>query len=375
VLGSSQVSSDFSIFHTLFDPFIMSTIIETPFSPISGRTHFSIHDIVFKPDESHLSGATMLEPTVDSHVRGETSSPMLSKRSSIAMADSNRCSVASVSTTKSQLRHSNYLLIEMLKSIQTELSAQRSIMLDIQHRVSHLEDSSSYSNAAETPQITALKALEGRQSKRNSRLVPPEGREWWQACQNFARNSEEPISAAEFLRTPKRFSGLDWQYGMPSAELHMDTPPATPPEAPGLDDIPLLTPMSEEEHSDLDTPININVDVNLDTNIVVVSGPETNQQNIEDDIKEHTVEIDKKKLPTPPTLLPAPAGKPLSIPQQTEVVTKSMELLENPLRYYKGIKSLSTYRALLKHKVTDKEHSVLIHFHRRADLKHLEDKA
>lgn len=269
-------------------------------------------------------------------------SPAVSKRSSASMMNSNRCSIAS--TTKSTLRHSNQLLIEMLQNIQTELSAHRSIMLDIQHRVSHLEHES-VASVNNDPPLAALYALEGRTSKRNSKLVPPEGREWWQACQNFAKNSDPPLSAGEFLRTPRRFSGLDWQYGAPSAKPN--TPPTTPPD---VIDLPPLTPASEEGESDLDTPRKDEID--LDIEEMTTSTPRFEHEEVVDDIKEHTVEISKEKMPAPPALMPPPGGKPIPVNSQ-EVIT-ALAPVGNPERYYRGVKSLTTYKALMKHKATDK---------------------
>ncbi|KAF2186686.1 hypothetical protein K469DRAFT_572250 [Zopfia rhizophila CBS 207.26] len=261
----------------------------------------------------------------------------------------------------------------MLQNIQTELSAHRSIMLDIQHRVSHLEHESVASANGDAPQLAALQALEGHGSKRNSRLVPPEGQTWWQACQNFARNSDPPMSAAEFLRTPKRFSGIDWQYGPPSAKPQ--TPPMTPPD---VEELPPLTPTSEDEdseHSDIDTP-RAKHDVEINADEVIASTPKEAEVEIQDDIKESFVDVDKKKMPSAPILHPPPGGKPISVNSEeviTAVPTAPVASIDNPHRYYKGKRSLATYQAVLKHKKTDKEQIVLIHFHNRSALKDLEE--
>jgi hypothetical protein len=239
----------------------------------------------------------------------------------------------------------------MLQNIQTELSAHRSIMLDIQSRVSHLEHESVASVSNDEDHLAALQTLEGRKSKRNSRLVPPEGATWWQACQNFARNSDPPMSAAEFLRTPKRFSGIDWHYGPPSARPR--TPPATPPQEA---DVPPLTPTSEDgDNSDVDTP-RIKGDGDLTLDHITASTPRADEVEfeIQDDIKERTVEVDKRKLPVAPVLLPAPVGKPVSV-SDGEVITALEPVdLVNRHRYYKGVKSLATYKAVMRHKATDK---------------------
>ncbi|KAF2119712.1 hypothetical protein BDV96DRAFT_568072 [Lophiotrema nucula] len=328
-------------------------------SPISAEFSQSMAYDAAKMDMTHLSGMTITDLIKEPQINLISASIPSSKRASISQTPSNRMSVASVSTTKSALRHSNQILVEMLQNIQTELSAHRTIMLDIQHRVSHLEHESVASISSDAPQQAALQALEGRPSKRNSKLVPPEGATWWQACQNFAKNSETPMSATEFLRTPKRFSGFDWQFGPNASRPH------TPP--PDVDELPPLTPTSEEgegEQSDVDTPR-----ASLDN--FITSTPRPTDEQLELDIKEHTVEIGKTKLPPAPILLPPPAGKPISV---TEPVLP-IDQFNNSQRYYKGVRSSATFRALLKHKATDKEHHVLIHFHKRADLKDIDDES
>jgi hypothetical protein len=216
-------------------------------------------------------------------------------------------------------------------------------MLDIQHRVSHLEYESSASVGNDTPQAAALNALEGRQSRRNSKLMAPETSHWWQACQNFARNSETPFSATEFLRTPRPYSGIDWKYGP-----QPDTPPESPPK---VDELPGLTPTSEEGDSDVITPRKHDFDFQLGE--VAHSTPKIKHADLENDIKEHTVEVDKKKMPAPPVLQPPPGGKPIEA-ERDEIEAVAPVPVDNPHRYYKGVKSLATYKALMKHKTTDK---------------------
>ncbi|KAF2677355.1 hypothetical protein K458DRAFT_378535 [Lentithecium fluviatile CBS 122367] len=338
-------------------------------SSMSDHGYPAIHDDSTKLDMTHLSGMTMAEFIKEPHINLIHPSPSVSQRSS--MMNSKRASVATASTSKSQLRQTNQVLIHMLSNIQTELAAHRKIMLDIQQRVSHLEYESNASVTAETPRA-ALQALEGNKdaSRRSSKLVPSEGRTWWEACQNYARNSESPISAREFLRTPVRYSGFDFQFGVP---FQTNTPPATPPD---VDDLPPLTPTSEDgdcsgSDSDLGTPTRHNVSLGED---MLASTPKMETAtDIETDIREQTVEIAKSKMPAPPVLQPPPSGKPVSVKEEDVVAAIEPEFDGHPHRFYKGVKSLATYKALMRHKDTNKEHHVLIHFHRRADLKHLED--
>ncbi|KAF2013891.1 hypothetical protein BU24DRAFT_424923 [Aaosphaeria arxii CBS 175.79] len=314
-------------------------------------------------DMSHLSGATMADLTAaytEPKIQVISASPNGSKHSTKSRMSSNRCSVAS--TTKSELRRSNHLLIEMLQNIQAELTTHRTILLDVQHRVTHLENESVASLHDDEPLISALQRLEGRASKRNSTMVPPpESQSWWQACQNFAHNSDTPMSANEFLKTPVRFSGLGWEYGVPTRP---HTPPLSPPE---VDDIPALTPTSEhEEHSDDDTPRKLqHKDNDAVVSEVRSATPHITEGNDDYDVKEHTVEVDKRNMPPPPNILPAPAGKSVAAVEDRPAI--------NPHRYFRGVRSLATYKAVMKNRSTDKEHHVLIHFHKRGELKDREE--
>lgn len=218
-------------------------------------------------------------------------------------------------------------------------------MLDIQQRVSHLECESNASTGSDTPQAAALNALEGRQSKRNSKLMPPETTRWWQACQNFARNSETPFSATEFLKTPRPYSGIDWKYGP-----QPDTPPESPPK---VDELPDLTPTSEDGDSDVITPQKNDFDFQLDE--AARSTPKINHTELESDIKEHTVEVNRKKMPAPPVLQPPPVVKQIEGKEEEDSIEAvSPVAVHNPHRYYKGVKSLATYKALMKHRTTEK---------------------
>ncbi|KAH7121061.1 hypothetical protein B0J11DRAFT_569824 [Dendryphion nanum] len=322
--------------------------------------HTSTQHTHSKMDISHLSGATMADITTEPKIQLIAASEAGSNRSSMSKFSSNskRCSVAS--TTKSELRRSNNLLIEMLQNIQTELNTHRTIMLDIQHRVSHLEHESVASIDNESPHKTALHALESNVSKQKGSLVPPESQFWWQTCKNFAQNADPPMSATEFLKTPRRFSGLTWEYGVPSRP---QSPPITLPD---VEDIPPLTPTSEEDDaSDPDTPVKANNKINKSDTRPLVSRLADN--SLENNIVEQMVEMNKKNLPAPPTLQTPPPGRSAAPSVAPELPKK------NPLRYYKGVKSVATYKAIMKNKNTEKQHFVLVHFHRRADLANVED--
>jgi len=156
------------------------------------------------------------------------------------------------------------------------------------------------------------------------------------------------MSAKDFLRTPKRFSGLGWTYGAAPART-FDTPPATPP---AVDDVPPLTPASEGEgdESELCTPPKHNIEFKVEE--VLASTPKVRYEEADVDVKEHVVEVSQKSMSTAPILMPPPVGKAVSV--RSREVVAPLQPLDNPQRYYKGVRSLKSYRALMKNTKTDK---------------------
>ncbi|KAJ4351991.1 uncharacterized protein N0V89_007337 [Didymosphaeria variabile] len=316
---------------------------------------------------THLSGMTLAdfttqEPQLHLVEASSSSSKQPLQSPSTMNLTSKRSSRVSASTTKSQLRQTNSILVGMLQDIQNELVTHRAILLNIQNRVSTLEDESIASANKDGPQTT-LRAPEGHDapSKHNSKLLAPEASHWWQACKNFASNAEPPISAREFLKTPQRLSSFDLTWDAPN------NPPLAPPD---IDDIPPLSPASDKsDDSELVSPIGQNVFLGelsaLGPNIAGPSG------EVDVNIIERTVESDMKKFPAPPALQPAPGAKSAVVENEDLVAAIEPKLVGNSQQYFKGLKSLATYRALLKHKPSEKEHHVLIHFHRRKDVDHL----
>lgn len=332
------------------------THVASSFSSPSGHAYPEIMDDTTNFDMTHLSGMTMADFIKEPQMNLIQPTPSASQRSSLR--NSKRASTATASTTKSQLRQTNQVLIQMLGNIQQELAAHRTIMLDIQQRVSHLEYESNASASPSTPRA-ALNKLEGQgASRRSSRLVPPEGRTWWEACQNYARNAEPPMSAREFLRTPVRFSGFDLPFQVP-----LEPPaPSSPPSPPSVADLPPLTPTSDGEDdsdsdgSDVGTPSRH--EIRLEDDDLITSTPTMQSPSADDssDIREHTIEVFAKKMPTPPVLQPPPSGKGVLVEGNNTVTAMAIEpeIGTNSHRYFKGVKSLATYRALMKNKQTDK---------------------
>lgn len=304
---------------------------------------------------------------------------------------SKRSSMMSTSTTKSQLRSSNVALIDMLQNIQAELFAHRSIMLDIQSRVSHLENRPQNDTRPSRP-VSGLLSGQGPEHPLLD-LSPrpmgtnPEAAAWWEACSNVARNSDTPIAPADFLKTPRPVSN---SYGPAPAWNNRDSQctiaqPETPPETPKA------SPKFTAEGLGIITP------------------PDSSS-------KTKTVEVEVKELPpapilqlppTPETKEPSEQAKEAAEQQAAEsaiekIVEKSggdllpsSPVLRQPpltLRMYKGKRSLATFEARLKHKKTEKgtsilenstyavsaiadakpEHVVLIHFHNQSMLADIE---
>ncbi|KAL5461570.1 hypothetical protein PMIN06_002072 [Paraphaeosphaeria minitans] len=310
---------------------------------------------------THLSGMTLADFVTEPKVHLIEAIASCSKQpiqsQSIMNQSSKRSSRASTSTTKSQLRQTNSILVDMLQNIQNELAGHRTILLNIQNRVSTLEDEPNATGNNDAPQLT-LRALEGQDdpSKRSSKLLEPEVSNWWQACQTFASNAEPPLSVREFLGTPRRFSGFDFKWEVP------DTPPVTPPDS---DDVPPLTPTSDKvEHSEVGSLLGQNMFLGeeLTNPTPKIAGP-SDEANV--DIMERTFKLDAKSLQ------PAPSAKSMVVENEDVVAAIEPELVGNPQRYFEGVRSLVTYKALLKHKPSEKEHHVLIHFHRRKDVERL----
>ena len=302
--------------------------------------------------KTHLSGMTLADFTKDPKIDILESIPFAPEQlesTDTTSTPSKRFSQASTSTTKSELRQTNSVLVEMLQNIQTELAAHRAILLNIQNRVTTLESDSTASSGTSlnehTPHVTFhVPSGHNAALKRNSNRLAPEAAEWWRTCQNFASNAEPPISAREFLRTPHRFSGFDFKWGT------IDTPPSSPPS---VEDLPPLTPTSEHgESSGFGSPLDQNVflgeEVASDPRIV---GP---VDDLEAGIKERTVEFDQRKLPAVPTLQPAPGAKPTLVRSETTVSATEPEFVEHSHRFFRGVRSLVTYKALLKQKSSGK---------------------
>lgn len=270
----------------------------------------------------------------------------------------------------------------MIQSVQTELATHRALMLDIQSRLSFLEQDAptmveSCAPEVLSPVVDELKPPQRAPPpppQRRASLVIPPGREsqsWWQMCQKFAENCDTPCDPQEFLKTPGRFEDFDFHLGGPATTDSVR--PTTPVELE-LDNVPALSPDSER-HSSRDA------DFELGANESVAQSPQLERQSSEsvesrspsifsegqprlsgltmehceeiDNIIEQVVEF-KKPAALPPLLLhPPPSGRTASIMSVEEITALPdcppvVEVSPAPQQHRKGIRSISSKWASLK---------------------------
>jgi hypothetical protein len=275
-----------------------------------------------------------------------------------------------------QLRKTNQQLSETIQSIQVELATHRALMLDVQARLSFLEqDTTMIEDNAPTmvegnapEDVSPTDELKPPQRsppppppRRASSLIPPgrESQSWWQACQNFAENCDTPFNAQEFLGTPSRFEDFDFHFGgLPTAEGKSEGDAVRPVTPPAVEEVPQLSPESQRQSSESDGPRSPSI-FSDDEGAPRTSGL-TIETIEEDNIIEQIVEF-KKPAALPPLLLhPPPSGKTaslMSVEELTalpEVVPK--EVVSESQRHRKGMRSISTKWASLKGKSAENEY-------------------
>lgn len=288
------------------------------------------------------------------------------------------------STTKSELRQSNHQLFEMLQSVQSELATHRAMMLDIQSRLSFLEQDTP--TMVESCEPDVLSPAEEKIAaptrppppppRRPSSLIPPglERQSWWQACQNFAENCDTPFNATEFLGKPSHFDDFDFHFGglatdegvRPESTLILD-----------IDEVPALSPESEHHPSEvveieLEAPLASSPELgrlscetveSRSPSVFSEAAPRTSGLTMEhreeiDNIIEQIVEF-KKPAALPPLLLhPPPSGRAASILSVEEITALPdlppiVPISSEPQRHRKGMRSISTKWASLKGRSTE----------------------
>ncbi|KAF1846239.1 uncharacterized protein K460DRAFT_431273 [Cucurbitaria berberidis CBS 394.84] len=333
----------------------MSTFLDSP-TPSNTPHVISFHENTPKNNMTNLSCATILNSfkAPKAYLMTEDPSPnMYSKR----IIDSNQPSCTS--TTNLQLRQSNHTLHETLQNIQDELAAHRTIMLDVQSRVSHLELASSIDNQTDTPPNSRDMQIFQHARGRCANNATRESLAWWEACKTFAHNCDSPFDANDFLKTPKRFSGFDFNL------TGLKTKPHTPTVTPEVDDVPGLSPASDrDEQSDTETHDGLNHAFNE-----TLSMPYPRLWNKKEggNIVERVIEFDRVKIPMPPVLQSPPRSvrsKSASVVSVDADLTALPDLppsppalpaVETAQRNHKGIKSLFASKALFKNRSTGKD--------------------
>ncbi|OAL57432.1 hypothetical protein IQ07DRAFT_675438 [Pyrenochaeta sp. DS3sAY3a] len=284
-----------------------------------------------------------------------------------AITNSRRSSIAS--STKTQLRSSNEKLLGILQDIHTELATYRSIIYELQSRITHLERKT-FDKPKSSVETIPLKVEEDIHLVDRSSNVTRESHKWWEACQNFAHNCDTPFSARAFLKTPGHYSGFDFDFDVRKFTPHT---PTAPPE---VDDVPSLTPASaSDELSEDDAPAEKSVDTET-----TITKLEDRDSEAGSDIVERILDLDQLKMPPIPYLQSPPRSarsksasvSPRSMDNNITALPKlppPPPVAEKSHRNSKRIKSLFTYKISLRHKTSNKEYHSLIHFHRKSDLK------
>ncbi|KAJ4991147.1 hypothetical protein SVAN01_03275 [Stagonosporopsis vannaccii] len=286
------------------------------------------------------------------------------------------------STTKSELRQSNQQMFEMIQNLQSEFATHRAILLDIQSRLSFLEQDAptmveSCAPEVLSPVVNELKAPQRPPPppppRRASSLIAPglERQSWWEACQNFAENCDTPFNAQEFLKTPSRFEDFDFHFGGLATDDGV-VRSGTPVEI-DIEDVPALSPesahhASEVEDIEIEEPLTLSPELarqsedveSRSPSIFSEGEPRTSGLTVDhceeiDNIVEQIVEF-KKPAALPPLLLhPPPSGRTASIMSVEEitalpVLPPIIEVSSDPQRHRKGIRSISSKWASLKGK-------------------------
>ncbi|KAH7066209.1 hypothetical protein BKA63DRAFT_157270 [Paraphoma chrysanthemicola] len=190
---------------------------------------------------------------------------------------------------------SNQDLYEILQNIEKELATNRSIMLDIQSRLSLLEQKTSLSPAL----VTTFPGTKVSHSQ--TPLRSPERKTWWDVYQSFLDSCDSPHSIHESVKRPKNFSGFKFDF---ECSNHNRKTSSAPPD---IGDIPELTPTSERPSSIRRAPPSTSKVDQRPRH----AGPNPMPRNThgEDDIVEHVVAVNRLMLPKPPLLQSPPRSR------------------------------------------------------------------
>jgi hypothetical protein len=319
----------------------MATFLRSPNSPRPAHTFYNDEKTSRNPmkHKANLSGATMLDLLSGPEGTIAAAYATSHTHNNKSLSKSRRSSHAS--STKSQLKQTNHTLLEMLRNVQIQLATQTGAMIDMQRRIAQLECASTKAYAPGNAKAAYDKPLPQINSRED---LTRETKKWWEACQNYAKNADPPFNATEFFRSPARFSGFNFDF-----DIMKTIPTATP----DLDDVPSLTwTPDQNEQAEAFIPGMRRIPPRI--NRARTTGMYHDAVN---DIKEHVVEFDKVNISAPPMLQTPPKSarsRLTAVYSRDDEITALPQMpqpplplrdIESPVRGYKGIKRMFTYRS------------------------------
>lgn len=270
--------------------------INTPSASSPTSTEWSTYDRLSRtcnPGRFHVNTGLEYIKRPEAFVTRTTDTPNLYSQPT---AISNHSSFASIS--KSQLRQTNNTLIDMLQVMQSELEAHRSIMLNIQSRLSNLEHAPAPTSV---PYLTAS-PFDILDEKYEEGRISSEGRKWWDVCKTFAHNCDTPFSASEFFRTPRHSLGFEFGFSPTKSR-----PPTLRTQSTSHD---LSSPVSAirssvalPEDDGIFQPLYVGAAKSAPQ---VPRPPKQASMQEKSDIIEHVIFFDKLHVPAPPILASPP---------------------------------------------------------------------
>jgi hypothetical protein len=331
----------------------MATFLRSPNSPRPARTFYQDESTSRNPTKhtANLSGATMLDllsGPEGSIAAAYTSSHARNKHSTLKSRQSSHAS-----STKSQLRQENHTLLEMLQNLQMQLLAQTEAMLDMQSRIAHLERASSQFDI-NTYEARKARVLNDMRAQINSKEdFTRETNKWWEACQTYAAKSDPPSTATEFFKSPARFSGFNFDFDL------LITVPTTPRNTPELDDVPALTPTSDDKNevTEAFTPGKRRIPPRL-----MRARTTGMYHDAVSDIREHVVEFDRVKVPAAPVLQTPSRSAKSNLTAWDDEITALPQMPALPLhdeegrqRGSKGVMRMFSYRGSVRRSKVENE--------------------
>ena len=340
----------------------MGTFLNSPNTPKPVHTFYHDDNRYSKHTghKANLSGATMLDL-----LNGPEGSIAAAYESSNTRPRSSKSRRPShTPSTKTQLRQTNRTLVEIVQNVQVELATQRQAMLDMQSRILQLE-SAAYGNNNEFAPRHTNRAHKKRSEVKDLEGASRETQRWWDSSSHQPQKQtlEPPRKITDFWKSPSRFSGFNFNF-----DLLETIPRPNSSHAPEVHNVSSKWTSSAEDRGDdsdekqpnnnnnnsFHTPGNRKIPPRI-TRANTSDPTSTLYHDAVSDIKEHVIEFDKIKIPTPPLLQSPPktsrsrlataysrdddiTALPRIPPVPTPVVA------ETTPRSHKGIRSLLMYR-------------------------------